>query len=152
MSVRQDFVDAYAAKWNCSPDYADAILGHVEIMYADSSQAARVQEMEERISKAPRLEPVEREGELWHLRRVVDRQVTYVELANAAAEVTAKGQAQAEKEIDDWKTREARARGACTQLLDVFGHGHGPIRAMIQAGKYDEAMDAIKAQLLNENS
>lgn len=54
---------------------------------------------------------------------------------------------EASDDINEWKTREARARGASMQLLDLFGHGGGgPLSARLQAGQYDEVIALLKKE------
>jgi hypothetical protein len=45
-------------------------------------------------------------------------------------------------DLDEWKTHEAAARGACMTLAQMYGH-FGSELAHLQAGQYDEALRLI---------
>lgn len=47
------------------------------------------------------------------------------------------------EQIDEWKSWEARARGATVQLLDIFGRGGTSLSAMLQAGQYDKVIELL---------
>jgi hypothetical protein len=48
--VRQDFIDAYAQKWGCTPEYAEGMLRHVELTAIEKAQEWQEGDWEFRLS------------------------------------------------------------------------------------------------------
>ncbi len=86
MTVRQDLIDAYVEKWSCTPEYAEGMVRHVEVGYAEAERQAREQKMEElRQPGHVAMNPAEREGEIFHLTRAVQQYASFVEIVSATA-------------------------------------------------------------------
>jgi hypothetical protein len=47
VSVRQDFINAYTAMWSCSAEYADGLLRHIELEFAEEQNKRLIRKVDE---------------------------------------------------------------------------------------------------------
>lgn len=101
VTIREDFLAAYIAQHNCTPEYAEAMLGTVEAAHAETERILREERIEELREHGERMDPVLREGEIFHLTRQVAILSSFVEIANLAAQASAEERDWCWKELDE---------------------------------------------------